>query len=443
MKPTSRRTRRSERGEPALVLAWDGGMLPRLYELRPAPRSLRLVRRLVGFIGHIYPVFGSYYGPFVPPGSRPDHDSLPDDALLDLSGKVMAWVGLGTVDEGLFALFDRVYAEKFSLSWNFMYEFTRAVHARLEPGVREPDAVASFQAWLGGRLVEGLTRAFEREPALPHRLVFTGGCALNIAWNARLRACGLFEDVWVPPFPNDAGSALGAAAADLVCSGEATGIDWDVYRGPALAPSDAAPGWGARRCDLADLARFLHETGQPVVFLQGRAELGPRALGNRSILCSAERPETKVLLNQVKQREWYRPVAPICLESEAPDVFEPGTEDPYMLFVHQVRHGWRERVPAIVHVDGSARLQTVRAEQNPVVTRLLEEYRRVSGIPLLCNTSANLKGRGFFPALRSATGWEPARHVWCDGQLFSREGAAVPVAAAEPAGRPVAAGGGS
>jgi carbamoyltransferase len=124
-------------------------------------------------------------------------------------------------------------------------------------------------------------------------------------------------------------------------------------------------------------------------------------------------------------------------------VFEPGTEDPYMLFTHQVRPQWRERVPAIVHVDGSARLQTVRADQNPVVTRLLEEYRRLTGIPLLCNTSANLKGRGFFPDLRSATEWEPAQHAWCGGRLYSRDAAAEPVPAAVRAGRPVAAGGGS
>jgi carbamoyltransferase len=419
--------------EPALILCWDGGMLPRLYEFRPETRSLRLVRRLFGFIGNIYPVFGSYYGPFVPGGPPPTHDSLPDQALLDLSGKVMAWVGLGQVDEELFTLFDAVYSETLSLRWEFLFEFTRAVHSRLPAGVAEPDVVASFQAWLGGRLVDGLRKAFEREPGLPPRLCFTGGSALNIAWNARLRASGLFEDVWVPPFPNDAGSALGAAAADLVCTGESTWIDWDVYRGPALTGSRPAPGWNAAPCDVAALAGFLHATGEPVVFLHGRAELGPRALGNRSILASAALPSNKERLNELKQREWYRPVAPICLESHAPTVFEPGSPDPYMLFTHTVRPEWRERVPAIVHLDGTARLQTIRADQNPLVVSLLEEYRRVSGIPLLCNTSANLKGSGFFPDLRSATEWAPARHVWCDSTLYSRSAVAHDTRAPAPA----------
>jgi carbamoyltransferase len=306
----------------------------------------------------------------------------------------MAWVGLGKVDETLFPLFDQVYSETLSLRWEFLFEFTRTVHRRLPRDLDEAAAVASFQAWVGNRLVDGLTRVLEREPALPRRLCFTGGCALNIAWNARLRACGLFEDVWVPPFPNDAGSALGAAAADLVSSQEGTSIEWDVYRGPALDSGGAAPGWDGRPCPVEELARFLHESGEPVVFLHGRAELGPRALGNRSILCSAVCPETKALLNELKLREWYRPVAPICLESDAPEVFDPGTSDPYMLFTHMVRPQWRDRVPAIVHLDGTARLQTVHSDQNPLVARLLEEYRRQSGIPLLCNTSANLKGRG-------------------------------------------------
>jgi carbamoyltransferase len=122
----------------------------------------------------------------------------------------------------------------------------------------------------------------------------------------------------------------------------------------------------------------------------------------------------------MKSREWYRPVAPICLESEAARVFDPGSPDPYMLFAHQVRPEWREFVPAIVHVDGSARLQTIRSEQNSIVAELLHAYEQVSGIPLLCNTSANRKGCGFFPDLRSATDWLQARHVWCEGRLYSR-----------------------
>jgi carbamoyltransferase len=244
-----------------------------------------------------------------------------------------------------------------------------------------------------------------------------GGCALNIGWNDAVRSSGLFADVWVPPFPNDSGSALGTAAAEMMRGGTAA-LRWDVYRGTSLPPSEPAPGWRERRCSIGELASLLHETGEPVVVLQGRAELGPRALGNRSILCAATDPGTRDRLNDMKQRAWYRPVAPVCLESCAPDVFDPGTPDPYMLFIHRVRERWRDVVPAIVHVDGTARLQTINHQQHPLLASLLEEYRQRSGIPLLCNTSANLPGCGFFADAASAMRWGEAPWVWQEGRLF-------------------------
>lgn len=416
-------------GAPALILVWDGAMLPRLYRFDPAIPTLTPLRPLLGFVGHVYPVFCSYFGPFVPGGGPPQHDSLPKESLLDLSGKAMAWAGLGEVNDDLLVLFERVYKETLDLRWEFVFDFARMVHERIVGlGVRDEDVVASFQAYVGRKLVEALAAALGRAPELPRRLCFTGGCALNIVWNAALRGSALFDEVWVPPFPNDAGSALGAAVADLIHDGEGSAIDWDVYRGPELVASRPAPGWTGAPCDIAELAALLHQTGEPVVFLHGRAELGPRALGNRSILCSAERPEAKDRLNEIKRRAWYRPVAPVCLEADAPTVFEPGSEDPYMLYTHTVRPLWRERVPAIVHVDGSARLQTIRDDQNPLLAGLLSEYHHVSGIPLLCNTSGNLSGSGFFPDLRSATEWGRTPYVWCDHMLYSRNSEAAAAA---------------
>ncbi|MGP0047282.1 MAG: carbamoyltransferase N-terminal domain-containing protein [Solirubrobacteraceae bacterium] len=406
---------------PALVLVWDGAMLARLYRLDPNVPELTPLRPVFPFVGHLYPAFASYFGPFSPNGSLPDHDGLPEDQLLDLSGKAMAWVGLGAVDPGLTEIFERAYRQTADLRWESVFAFARAVHrAARDVGASEADTVATFQAFVGDKLVHALTRTLAHNPALPRRLCFAGGCALNIAWNARLRSSGLFEDVWVPPFPNDAGSALGCAAADLLRDGQGPLIDWDVYRGPELRGAEPAPGWRGSSCSLSELAARLADHAEPVVFLNGRAELGPRALGNRSILCPAGDPDTKTRLNQIKLREWYRPVAPICLEAFAPEVFDPGSPDPYMLFTHRVRPEWVHRVPAIVHLDGTARLQTVTERQNPVVARLLEEFRRLTGVPLLCNTSANLKGSGFFPDLRSATEWPGADHVWSDGVLYAR-----------------------
>ncbi|MHC2176419.1 putative NodU family carbamoyl transferase [Bradyrhizobium diazoefficiens] len=102
-------------------------------------------------------------------------------------------------------------------------------------------------------------------------------------------------------------------------------------------------------------------------------------------------------LNDIKRREHFRPVVPICLEDRAPEIFSPGTPDPYMLFDHQTRANWRDKIPAVVHLDGSARLQTISRNSPHKIAALLIEFEQLTGIPLLCTTSANLHGRGFFP----------------------------------------------
>lgn len=123
-------------------------------------------------------------------------------------------------------------------------------------------------------------------------------------------------------------------------------------------------------------------------------------------------------LNRIKRRESYRPVAPICLEHRARDVFSPGSPDPFMLFEHAVREPWLDRVPAICHLDGTARLQTVGSSGDAVMLELLTEYERVSGIPLLCNTSANELNQGFFPDLRSAMEWGGVSAIWSEGIFY-------------------------
>ena len=132
----------------------------------------------------------------------------------------------------------------------------------------------------------------------------------------------------------------------------------------------------------------------------------------------------KRLLNDVKSREPYRPVAPICLEEHAPTVFDPGTPDPYMLFEHWVRPEWIDRVPAVMHLDGTARLQTVNESDDPNLHAILREYYRCSGIPVLCNTSANYNGRSFFPDVASAIEWGQLDLVWSEGVLYQREDSA-------------------
>jgi carbamoyltransferase len=188
-------------------------------------------------------------------------------------------------------------------------------------------------------------------------------------------------------------------------------LDWS-----APMPADVV----ATPCTPEELARLLHETGRAVVVLNGRAELGPRALGGRSILAPAVDPGMKDTLNRIKNREHYRPVAPICLTEHAPRVFEPGSPDPYMLFEHFVRPEWVNRIPAVVHLDGTARLQTVSEYDDPTLAAILREYHRLSGIPVLCNTSANHNGRGFFPDVASAFDWGKVDMVWAEGMIYRR-----------------------
>jgi carbamoyltransferase len=130
-----------------------------------------------------------------------------------------------------------------------------------------------------------------------------------------------------------------------------------------------------------------------VGWFQGRSEFGPRALGNRSILADPRKPEMKDILNtRVKHRQAFRPFAPIVLAERAEDVFEGDEDSPFMLLAKRVRPEWRERIPAAVHVDGTARVQTVSRETNPILHRLLEEFDAITSVPVLINTSFNVKG---------------------------------------------------
>ncbi|OZM71762.1 proline dehydrogenase [Amycolatopsis antarctica] len=224
-------------------------------------------------------------------------------------------------------------------------------------------------------------------------LLISGGCGLNCEWNRRWRECGLFPEVFVPPCPNDSGSALGTAIdAQLFYTGSAE-VSWDVYAGDGFVQDTVfdAAFFHSRPLDPAEVAAFLAE-GNIIGWARGRWEMGPRALGNRSILAAPFTEETTRRLNAIKQREGYRPIAPISLESEAARWFEGTIPDPYMLYFSQVRSG---ELAAVTHVDGTARVQTVTREQNPALAALLTAFGDRTGFSVLCNTSLNFSGRGF------------------------------------------------
>jgi carbamoyltransferase len=413
----------AQAADPSYVLVWDGGVQPRLYHVTPVPAGPPRVTNL----GPIFGLFGSAYATFVsyfPPFRREDQDD-PEDwqtyHQLQLPGKIMAYAALGTVRDDLTAVLDQLYASGETVSPAFADDLARAFIAATTGLAYEPaDAIATFQYWLGQRLLAALAGARRRHRGTTTNLCLSGGCALNIKWNSAIRRSGDFSSCFVPPFPNDSGAAIGAACGVLVRSGQIA-LDWNAYSGPALGTATGTDGYTTRPCSPTQLAALLHEVGEPVIVLHGRAELGPRALGNRSILAPATNAATRDVLNDIKDREAYRPVSPICLEADAPHIFDPGTPDPYMLFEHTVRDDWAARIPAVVHVDGSSRLQTVNQEQNPTIASVLADYARLSGVPVLCNTSANASGRGFFPDVASALRWGRTRYVWSDGTLWERD----------------------
>jgi carbamoyltransferase len=409
------------RGEAALVLAWDGGMLPRLYRVSPAPLS-------VGYLGQVLPMMGDTFSylckelePFAA-GFESVSDEEYGQRLLEVPGKAMAYAALGSSRQEAFPVFqkllDTVHPMSFGLS---LGEAVAARRAELFDGMSSADLIASFQDYVGQQLRQSLTALVGgARDKLPRGICLSGGCALNIKWNSVLRDSGLFDEIWVPPFPNDSGAALGTACCELIRETGQAALEWNVYSGPRLLPSQPAPGWASRPCTEHEVAAILQEHDGPVVVLDGRAELGPRALGNRSLLATATDASMKDRLNEIKGRAAYRPVAPICVESQASEVFEPGNADRHMLFEHRLRQGWAARIPAIVHLDGTARLQTIdSATAGTAASRILAEYWRLTGIPVLCNTSANLAGHGFFPDVETATRWGQARYVWSAGTLYT------------------------
>ncbi|HEX7289603.1 MAG TPA: carbamoyltransferase C-terminal domain-containing protein [Conexibacter sp.] len=231
------------------------------------------------------------------------------------------------------------------------------------------------------------------------RLALAGGVALNCVANARLHRDGPFDEVWVQPAAGDAGTALGAALHVAAALGDrvrpmrtaALGRSWSEEE---LRGWLSGAGVAFERVDdvAAVVAEELAQDGI-VAWFQGRSEFGPRALGHRSLLADPRRAENTERLNDVKGREQFRPVAPMVLEERAAEIFRGRLPSPHMLFTHAVAPTWRERIPAVVHVDGSARIQTVSPDDEPLMARVLEEFAARTGVPVVVNTSLNTAGR--------------------------------------------------
>jgi carbamoyltransferase len=258
------------------------------------------------------------------------------------------------------------------------------------------DAAASAQACLEEVLL-GLARWLHDRTG-EDVLTLAGGVALNCVANTRLHRETPFRRIWVQPAAGDAGTALGAALhvaqqkeAVEPMPTAALGRGWSDDELRAWLERAAVP--YEEPDDIAEtVAAELAEDGI-VAWFQGRSEYGPRALGHRSLLAHPGRAANLERLNAVKGREEFRPVAPMVLAERAAELFDGPLSSPYMLFVHDVAPEWRERIPAVVHVDGTARIQTVDRASEPLVTRMIDGFERRTGLPVVVNTSLNTAGR--------------------------------------------------
>lgn len=411
----------ARRGENAYILVWDGGMHPHLYFFDRLKGVAEPAGPLFYFGVNMYSVFCQHFGPF-----KINGNVIKDE--LSVAGKVMAYVAFGYRQPEIIADLEEVYDETICHAINsaaipeypyiFARHFTRKTRHK---AYTDEDIIASFHFFCEEKILSGLAMAISRHGNRSGNFCFAGGAALNIKWNTAIRQKAGFNEVWVCPFPNDSGSSIGMAAAELFVAGGISHLDWNIYNGPALAAPVIYQGWRKEPFTPEQLASLLWQQNEPVIFLNGQAELGPRALGNRSILGNPCYNKMTRILNYIKIREYYRPVAPICLEEKAAEIFDPGCADPYMLFEHRVRNNWQKRIPAVNHTDHSARLQTVNREQHTVLYELLTEFEKLSGVPILCNTSANFKGSGFFPDVYSAMRWGKVNYVWSEGYLYSRD----------------------
>jgi carbamoyltransferase len=206
-------------------------------------------------------------------------------------------------------------------------------------------------------------------------LVFMGGCALNCSANTEL--WDIFDNIWIMPNPGDAGSSLGAAAALY-----GKHLEWE---GPYL-------GHGIDS-DFSINYHINNIIKNKFTFIaNGRTEFGPRALGNRSILADPRDPNIKDIVNKIKKREPFRPFAPIVLEEYAHEWFDmPTRSTAYMQY--SIKCKKPDLVPSIVHVDGTSRVQTINKKQNIDIYNLLSEWHALTNVPILLNTSLNIKGQ--------------------------------------------------
>jgi carbamoyltransferase len=321
-----------------------------------------------------YPVsFGLFYSAFT--------------KLIGLMPNQEEYIMMGMAAYGDWTRYYKKVDDYFPSYSNQAYNFHKGIHD-WEMEITEQDRfdiAAAVQVVYEQRLLDFMRMA--KHLTGKTNLVFMGGCALNSKANTLL--WNIFKDIWIMPNPGDAGSSLGAAAALY-----GKHIDW---KGPYLGHElgGAYP--------VQQIIDTILKDGIAAV-ASGRAEYGPRALGNRSILADARDPDIKDKVNKIKQRELFRPFAPVVMAEHASKWFDMNFESPYMQYT--VKCLKPEIIPSVVHADGTSRVQTVTQSQHPGLYEVLNKFYLKTGVPLLLNTSLNIKGQPLLNDKDDIKKWE-------------------------------------
>jgi len=401
----------------ALVFSFDGGGDDGEFNVYHVVRGQEMTRlaqllnptydrpHLFYNLGFAYMIFGQYLKDIGMEGVS--------DGNLIWPGKIMGLVSYGKWKEEWLEAFITFFKDDpdghqddYVTKLNILGEkigVTFDIHNRLE-GETAYDVAATAQRAFEECFIEVAKPYFEEYPDLP--ICITGGCALNILLNTRIKE-EFNKEVFVGPNPNDCGIALGLMLKNLKPE---NAVDI-TYKGLPILDKDTLPQNLAEYSIVRKLMKRDEEyhpfeqwdpsiliedlmEGKIIGVVKGQAEHGPRALGHRSILCNPSIPEMKDTLNaKVKNREWYRPFAPVVRLEDVSKYFEFEGESRWMTFCPKVREEWREKLAAITHVDFTARVQTVTKEQNEFLYNLLTDFEAANGVGVLLNTSFNVNGK--------------------------------------------------
>lgn len=371
----------------ATLSVGQGAAIRRIDEIR-VPESLGSlylgVTLFLGFkFGDEYKVMG------LAPYGQPSHYDVFADVLRQ-------------EPRGRFSL-NRAYFDYLGAEGLFSRKFYDALGPRRRPGEpieqRHMDIACSLQKRLEDvvlHMADHLHRVTGAD-----NLCLAGGVALNSVANGALARTSAFKNIFVQPAAGDAGTSMGAALAIYhhQLGRPRTRVMEHANLGPSFSDGEIEEALKACKLDYEihdNIARTVAELladGQIVGWFQGRMEWGPRALGARSILADPRATDVKEALNRaIKHREDFRPFAPSVLAERCRDYFECQVPSPFMLFVYNVVEGRRKEIPAVTHVDGSARIQTVRREDNALFWELIKEFEAITGVPVVLNTSFNVDG---------------------------------------------------